>query len=109
MSLRVRPHVSIVKECHTTSKRALTDEFEVKSSVTGQCGLAATQGNGHQEKLALVYETSPECVGGQVGPATAMSRSTLDFISWITAGSNTRSICVLALDAVASDVEYTIF
>jgi hypothetical protein len=44
----------------------------------------------------------------KLGPPSVMSRRSLDFISWIILGSNLRSMRVLALDAVFSNVENTI-
>jgi hypothetical protein len=93
---------------HTALETAFVQQFELQADVCGEGPFTISHHYGRDEQVALVYQPGPECLGGEVGPPTPMSRSACVFSRRNASGSKSRSIRVLALATASSVLEYTI-
>src|SRR5205814_1815446 len=93
---------AVVKENHPAAETADVHQVELEENVVREGPRAASYQDGREEQMALVDQGRPKACAASSGPPTVMSRSAPAFIWRTTAGSNSRSILVLALETASS-------
>ena len=106
--VELRPR-AVAEVDHAVAEAAFVQQLELEANVVGQ-RLLTSADHDRARKTDGNSSTSPasKAWAASSGPPTARSRSAAAFSCRTASGSKSRSIRVLALDAVSSVLEYTI-